>query len=228
MSFPGLFGALHELKIEWVIVKGNSHFANGNNPAEKSWESYACTMAAASLVSNMLNNSCVFEQWPHYEDPANKEELPRSPDSLCLEKCQKQLRSLYEASSKVKIVPWDQSSAVDIDNVYSQLSWLMDEKDPNLVTQKERKHYTDIVDGGRLQHTPKQIYYFGRPGIGKNLFKLKGIFGCSQHRFKGKFQRFVLVLLAKLRDVCNLNDVPPWKDYFGGKKSLQSIKKIVF
>ena len=227
MFFPGLFGALHELKIERVIVKGNSHFGNGNNPAEKSWESYACIMAA-SLVSNMLNNSFVFEQWPHYEDPANKDELPRLPDSLCFEECLKQLGSLYEAHSKVEIVPWDQSSALDLVEIHAQLSWLMDERVPNLVTQKERKHYTDTVNGGRLHHTPKQIFYFGRPGIGKNLFKMKGIFGCSQHRFKGKLERFDLVLLAKLRDDCNLNDVPPWKDYFGGKKSLQSIQKIVF
>ena len=64
--FPGLFVAAHDLKIEWVIVKGISHFADGNNPAENSWESHACIMAA-SLVSNMLKDPFVFEQWPHYE-----------------------------------------------------------------------------------------------------------------------------------------------------------------
>ena len=66
LFFPGLFAAAHDLKIEWVIVKGISHFADGNNPAEKSWESHACIMAA-SLVSNMLKDPFVFEQWPHYE-----------------------------------------------------------------------------------------------------------------------------------------------------------------
>ena len=64
--FPGLFVAAHDLKIEWVIVKGISHFADDNNPAENSWESHACVMAA-SLVSNMLKDPFVFEQWPHYE-----------------------------------------------------------------------------------------------------------------------------------------------------------------
>ena len=66
LFFPGLFAAAHDLKIEWVIVKGISHFADGNNPAENSWESHACIMAA-SLVSNMLKDPFVFEQWPHYE-----------------------------------------------------------------------------------------------------------------------------------------------------------------
>ena len=64
--FRGLFAAAHDLKIEWVIVKGISHFADGTNPAENSWESHACIMAA-SLVSNMLKDPFVFEQWPHYE-----------------------------------------------------------------------------------------------------------------------------------------------------------------
>ena len=86
-------------------------------------------------------------------------------DSLCLEECQKQLRSLYETNSKVKIVPWDQSSAVRIDDIYTQLSWLMDEKKPNGVTQTEIEHYTDIFDGGRPNHTPKRILVHGRPGI---------------------------------------------------------------
>ncbi|CAH3184195.1 unnamed protein product, partial [Porites lobata] len=210
----GLFVAAHDLKIEWVIVKGISHFADGNNPAEKSWESHACIMAA-SLVSNMLKDPFVFEQWPHYEDSSakkqpscsrvNKEELP---DSLCLEECQKQLRSIYETNSKVKIVPWDQSSAVHIDEIYTQLSWLMDEKKPSGLTQKKLQHYTNLFDGGRLHQTPKRILVHGRPGIGKTVFTQKATFDWSQHRFKGKLGRFDLVLLVKLRDVCNLGDVP--------------------
>ncbi|CAH3158749.1 unnamed protein product, partial [Porites evermanni] len=128
-------------------------------------------------------------------------------DSRCLEECQKQLRSLYETNSKVKIVPWDQSSAVHIDEIYTQLSWLMDEKKPSGLTQKELKHYTEIFDGGRLHHTPKRILVHGRPGIGKTVFTQKATFDWSQHRFKGKIGRFDLVLLVKLRDVCDLNDV---------------------
>ncbi|CAH3193263.1 unnamed protein product, partial [Porites evermanni] len=136
---------------------------------------------------------------------ATKEELP---DSVCLEECQKQLRSIYETNSKVKIVPWDQSSAVHIDEIYTQLSWLMDEKKPSGVTQTEIEHYTDIFDGGRPNHTPKRILVHGRPGIGKTVFTQKATFDWSQHRFEGKLGRFDLVLLVKLRDVCNLNDVP--------------------
>ena len=54
------------MKIEWVIVKGISHFFNDGNAPNESWKSFASIMAA-SLVSNMLNDPVVFKEWPHYE-----------------------------------------------------------------------------------------------------------------------------------------------------------------
>ena len=64
--FIGLFAAAQDLKIEWVIVKGISHFPNDGNAPNDSWKSFASIMAA-SLVSNMLNDPVVFKEWPHYE-----------------------------------------------------------------------------------------------------------------------------------------------------------------
>ena len=64
--FIGLFAAAHDVKIEWVIVKGISHFSNDGNAPNGSWKSFASIMAA-SLVSNMLNDPVVFKEWPHYE-----------------------------------------------------------------------------------------------------------------------------------------------------------------
>ena len=62
----GLFAAAHDMNIEWVIVKGISHFSDDSNTPEESWKSFASIMAA-SLVSNMLNDPVVFKEWPHYE-----------------------------------------------------------------------------------------------------------------------------------------------------------------
>ena len=59
----GIFTAAHDLKSEWVVVKGVSRFAD--NSANKLWETFACVMAA-SLVSNILTDPFVFEQWPHH------------------------------------------------------------------------------------------------------------------------------------------------------------------
>ena len=66
--FPltGLFAAAYDMNIEWVIVKGISHFSDDSNTSDESWKSFASIMAA-SLVSNMLNDPVVFKEWPHYE-----------------------------------------------------------------------------------------------------------------------------------------------------------------
>ena len=62
----GLFAAAHDVNIEWVIVKGISHFSDDSNTPNESWKSFASIMAA-SLVSNMLSDPVVFKEWPHYE-----------------------------------------------------------------------------------------------------------------------------------------------------------------
>ena len=62
----GLFAAAHDMNIEWVIVKGISHFSDDSNASDESWKSFASVMAA-SLVSNMLNDPVVFKGWSHYE-----------------------------------------------------------------------------------------------------------------------------------------------------------------
>ena len=51
--------------MEWVVVKGVCDFADGRGSTNESWKTFACVMAA-SVVSNMLNNPFVFEDWPHY------------------------------------------------------------------------------------------------------------------------------------------------------------------
>ena len=65
-QFIGLFNAAHDVNIEWVIVKGISHFSNDGNAPSESWKSFASIMAA-SLVSNMLSDPVIFKEWPHYE-----------------------------------------------------------------------------------------------------------------------------------------------------------------
>ena len=86
-------------------------------------------------------------------------------DAVCLEECQKQLRSLYETSSKVKIIPWDQNSAVDIDKIYTDLSWIMDDRTPRGVIQENLNHYTEIFAHREPRRSaPKRILVYGQPG----------------------------------------------------------------
>ena len=66
--FPltGVFAAAHDMNLEWVIVKGISHFYDDSSTSDESWKSFASIMAA-SLVSSMLNDPVLFKALPHYQ-----------------------------------------------------------------------------------------------------------------------------------------------------------------
>ncbi len=64
--FSGVFAAAHDLKMEWVVIKGISDYADGTASLTEQWMPFASVMAA-SVVNNILREPVVFEQWPHYQ-----------------------------------------------------------------------------------------------------------------------------------------------------------------
>ena len=75
MSIAGLFLAAHDLKVEWIVIKGVSNSADGRE--SESWRKFASVMAA-SLTAHILSNPIVFENWPHY----NKGEYAAASSSV--------------------------------------------------------------------------------------------------------------------------------------------------
>ena len=73
--FTGVFTAAFDCQIEWLIVKGIADYADGSQLASESWSSCASAMAA-SLVTHILNEPCVFHSWPHYQGNNTKIILP--------------------------------------------------------------------------------------------------------------------------------------------------------
>ncbi|KAM7425284.1 hypothetical protein ABFA07_023268 [Porites harrisoni] len=65
MEGEGVFTAAFDSQLEWLIVKGIADFADGEQGTAESWEACASVMAA-SLVSHILCDPCVFRTWPHY------------------------------------------------------------------------------------------------------------------------------------------------------------------
>ncbi|KAM7438240.1 NLR [Porites harrisoni] len=65
MEGEGVFTAAFDSQLEWLIVKGIADFADGEQATAESWETCA-SMMAASLVSHILSDPCVFRTWPHY------------------------------------------------------------------------------------------------------------------------------------------------------------------
>ncbi len=123
-----------------------------------------------------------------------------------LKECQRQLRDIYNTTSKVKIIPWDSESGIHITEIYTQLSWVKDDRKASGVTKERLEDYTDIFKSDKHYPNPRRILVYGRPGIGKTVFTQKTTFDWSQKRNE-VFKKFDLVLLIKLRDVCDLQDI---------------------
>ena len=130
-----------------------------------------------------------------------------------VEKCQEKLKSYYDTFSKVKIVLWDESSSIEIDKIYTPLSWVRDDRRPSGVTQEELEDYTDMFMGKQTR-----ILVYGRPGIGKSTFCKKAAYDWSK-TLKEILMDFTILLLIKLRDVCDLEDI---RDVLRASKLLAS------
>ena len=61
----GVFSAAHELKMEWVVIKGISGYADGTESKEN-WQTFA-SVTAASLAFHVLRRIEIFEGWPHFK-----------------------------------------------------------------------------------------------------------------------------------------------------------------
>ena len=62
----GVFAASHDLKTEWIVIKGISRYANCSDACDD-WLLFANAMAT-SVVNIILSELYVFEEWPHYND----------------------------------------------------------------------------------------------------------------------------------------------------------------
>ena len=113
----------------------------------------------------------------------------------------------------MKNVPWDESSSIEINEIYTPLNWVRDHRKPSGVTQEELEDYTDMFKG---KHTRMLVY--GRPGIGKSTFCKKAAYDWSK-ALKEVLMNFYIFLLIKLRDVCDSEDI---RDVLRASKLLAS------
>ena len=64
--FSGVYAAAFECEVEWVVVKGISHYADGSEPETKERKRFASVMAA-SVVKHILKEPDVLKDWPNYQ-----------------------------------------------------------------------------------------------------------------------------------------------------------------
>ena len=112
------------------------------------------------------------------------------------------LCALYNNLSQVKVTPWDPDNTVHIDEIYTQLCWLRDDKRPSGIKQEKLADYSDIFKGKKSKPYPNRILVYGRPGIGKSTFAKKISIDWARGK-KEILKNFDLLLMIPLRNVCD-------------------------
>ncbi|XP_066019779.1 NLR family CARD domain-containing protein 4-like isoform X2 [Pocillopora verrucosa] len=135
---------------------------------------------------------------------------PKKRDSSVteiLEWCQNQLRTFYtDTMCQVKITPWDPDNTVHINDIYIQLTCLQDHSKPDGTTKKRLGDSSEVFEGDEHHPIRRRILVYGRPGIGKSTFTQKVAVDWANGK-KEILKKFALLLLIKLRDVCDISDL---------------------
>ena len=123
--------------------------------------------------------------------------------------CQRKLAEHYQKTAKVPTTAWSSISQVDLNQIYTRLSWVKEEQTTAGSSRKELGHYTELfTEKNKNGAVPKRILVQGETGIGKTTFVKKLLVDWSnleeakmQDKQKEALGKFQLVVCVNLKEV---------------------------
>ena len=123
--------------------------------------------------------------------------------------CQRKLAEHYQKTAKVPTTAWSSVLQVDLEQIYTRLSWVKQEQTTAGSSQKELNHYTEIfTEKTKNGDVAKRILVQGETGIGKTTFVKKLLVDWSNleeakmdEEHKDALRKFDLVVSISLKEV---------------------------
>ncbi|KAL9979736.1 hypothetical protein ACROYT_G017444 [Oculina patagonica] len=130
-------------------------------------------------------------------------------DTFDVKACQKKLAKHYQRTAKVPTTVWSSAFQLDLDQIYTRLSWVKGEQTPAGLSQEELSHYTQIfTEKTKNGAVPKRILVQGETGIGKTTFVKRLLVDWSNleeakmdEEQKEALKKFNLLVSINLKDV---------------------------
>ena len=125
-----------------------------------------------------------------------------------VETCRSKLARHYKKTAKIPTSVWASVGQVELDKLYTRLSWVKKEQTPTGPSEEELGHYTDLFTAENNGNIPKRVLVQGETGIGKSTFVKKLAVDWAElddaemtQKQKDALRKFKLVLVVTLKDV---------------------------
>ena len=121
---------------------------------------------------------------------------------LSIVECRVRLEKLYNNLSQVNITPWDSDNTVHIDEIYTELFWVRNNRKPSGKKEEKLNDYSDVLREQKSNPYSNRFLIYGMPGIGKSTFAQKIALDWARGK-KEILKKFDVLLMIPLRNVCD-------------------------
>ena len=121
---------------------------------------------------------------------------------LSIVECRVRLEKLYNNLSQVNITPWDSDNTVHIDEIYTELFWVRNNRKPSGKKEEKLNDYSDVLREQKSNPYSNRFLVYGMPGIGKSTFAQKIALDWARGK-KEILKKFDVLLMIPLRNVCD-------------------------